>query len=141
MIVWLKVGGILAAVLAVFFAGYHVGGLAPKLKAETQIATTATTEAQQETHQETVDNTAEAAHDQAIEHPPALVISQPVWLHESQACPSVPVPAAAAGGDPGRGPADPGPTVDLRPQLAAFAQKYEASLADCRRMVAEWPAP
>lgn len=33
MIVWLKAGGILAAVLLVFFAGYHVGGMAPKLAA------------------------------------------------------------------------------------------------------------
>lgn len=34
MITWIKVGGILAAVIAVFFAGYHFGGMASKTALE-----------------------------------------------------------------------------------------------------------
>lgn len=141
MIVWAKVGGILVAVLIVFFAGYHVGGLAPKLAAAKTEVKQEAAQAAADTKQLTVNTQAEAAHDQAVEHPPALIISHPVWLHEPQVCPSVPVPTAAAGGNPSGGAADAGPSVDLRPQLAAFALKYEAALADCRRMAAEWPAP
>jgi len=139
VIVWLKVGGILAAVLIVFFAGYHFGGMAPKLaEAKTEVKQE-TKQASADSKQLTVDTQAEAAHDQAIEHPPALVISKPVWLRAPAVCPSVSVPAAAAGGTSSGGAADAGSAVDLRPQLAAFAQKYEAALADCRRLAAEWP--
>lgn len=140
MIVWLKVGGILAAMVVVFFTGYHFGGMAPKLAAAKIAAKQEAAQTAADTKQLTVDNTAEAAHDQAIEHPPALVISHPVWLREPQVCPAgVPVPTQAASGHPSGGAADAGPSVDLRPQLAAFAVKYEAALADCRRLVAEWP--
>lgn len=41
MIVWAKVGGILAAVAAVFFVGFHFGGMASKTALEGFLATQA----------------------------------------------------------------------------------------------------
>lgn len=116
---------------------YHQGSLAPKLAAATAIVEKEAVEIKQEQKQEVTNNQAEAQHDQDIEHPAPLIIKQPVWLRQPAIC--LPFPAQAPDPSPAPRPVDPGPGIDLRPQLAAFVTKYENALSDCRRMAAEWP--
>jgi hypothetical protein len=139
MIAYLKWGGIAAAFLGWSWLCYHQGSLAPKLKAATAEIKEEQTQIQQEAKQLQTNTQAEAQHDQDTEHPTILILRQPVWLRTPALSTSVSVPAATANPGTAIRPADAGPTVDLRPQLAAFALKYENALSDCRRMAAEWP--
>lgn len=116
-----------------------VGTLPGKVKAEKQEVKIDQTQIAQDTKQATTNAKAEAVHDQEVEHPPILIIKQPVWLRPSAAICDVPVPAKTTQPDSSSRPADAGPPIDLRPQLAAFALKYENALSDCRRQNAEWP--
>ena len=128
-----------ASIAALLFGGgIYVGRLTVEVLEEKAVVKVDTATIKQDQTQESTDQKAEAQHDQDIEHPAPLIIKQPVWL---QPPPSIVVqfPASPANPSPAAGPADPGPAIDLRPQLAAFAKKYEDSLSDCRRMAAEWP--
>lgn len=132
--------GYVIAALAVFLfgGGVYVGRLTVETKTEKAIIKTDAGEIKQDQKQETTNNAAEAQHDKDIEHPAALLIKQPVWLREPAAV-CLPLPAPAANPSPTPRPVDPGPGIDLRPQLAAFALKYEAAISDCRRMASQWP--
>lgn len=135
----LKWGAIATILIATHALCYHWGTLESKVSLETHAAISNAMKVATEEKQLTTDTTADAIHDQEIEHPPALVIKQPVWLRPPAAICPVSGPATAADQRAAGGAADPGPGIDLRPELAAFAQKYEAALADCRRLAAEWP--
>lgn len=134
--------GAIAAILILAGDGalfYHFGTQHSIVKTDTQELKTAAADATQVHTQEITDNTAEAVHDQEVEHPPILGIPEPVRVCPSASVRVVQVPAPAASVSAPERPTDPGPGIDLRPQLAAFALKYENALSDCRRMAAEWP--
>jgi hypothetical protein len=138
--IWIKCGVLAAMFLGWSWLCYHQGSLAPQLKEAKAEVKSEQTQIQQDSKQTATNTQAEAQHDQDIEHPPTLVLKQPVWLRSPAICPAaVQVPVTAAGQPATERPADPGSRIDLRPQLAAFALKYEQALADCRRMAAEWP--
>lgn len=64
-----------------------------------------------------------------------------VLLRDRPASPSpVPsAPAAAASPTTQAGGFDAGAGIDLRPQINRFEIKYEAAIADCRAVLAQWP--
>lgn len=131
-------GYLIAAVaIALFGGGLYVGRLTVEVPVEKAEVKQEQAQVQQDTKQAITDNQAEAQHDQDIEHPATLLIKQPVWLRQPSAvCLPLPSPADPS---PAPRPVDPRPAIDLRPQLAAFALKYENALSDCRRMATEWP--
>jgi hypothetical protein len=72
------------------------------------------------------------------QHTPVVVhlVAQP---GTSQVLPSPASPPTGAA--PGRGGADAGSGIDLRPWINAFEAKYEQEFADCRRLRDSWPQP
>jgi hypothetical protein len=136
---WLYV----ALAAALFGGGLYVGRLTVEVPAEKAVVKQEQTEIQQEAKQITTNTAAEATHDTEVENRSPLIIKQPVWLREPpNIC--LPLPATPANQPPAERPTDPGPgpniqSIDLRPALAEFAQKYENALSDCRRMASEWP--
>jgi hypothetical protein len=106
-----------------------------KLQAETAAA------AQEAKYQTLIAKPAEAQHAKDIAAIPLRVVTTPIWLHDGQICAgAVPtLPQEAAGVDPESGGAESGPGRDIRPLLERFKAKYEAVIADCQRLDAEWP--
>lgn len=136
MIVWVKVGGILAAVLLVFFAGYHVGGLAPKLSnAKAEIKTALAAQQQTHTDETTIAQEAKAYEDARL----APIAAPAVRVCEYSPAGAVRSPAAAGSGAHAPAavdrttevPAVPGP--DIGPGLmraAAIATAQVTALQD-----------
>jgi hypothetical protein len=153
VITWIKVGGILAAVIAVFFAGFHFGGLGP----ETQLADFEAKEAQNTAtavlaerasaqHQATIDFNAETQHAKDLQDLAALTpVSTPLLVFRTApaAGGAVPRTQGAAGtvaAHPEGGGGEPvGGTVDIRPDVEALKHRLEVVMADYRELAAEWP--
>ncbi len=85
---------------------------------------------------------AEVKHAQDIQSVTALISAhnQPIIVRIPTS--SSPVPGTAspsAGIHPSGGGADPGPGVNIRPDVQGFESKYELALANCRSALAQWP--
>jgi hypothetical protein len=153
VITWLKVGGILAAVLACFAFGYHLGGLAPKTalaKYEADqaqnTATAVLAERAAAQHQATVDFNAETRHAKDLQDIAALApVSTPLLVFRtaptaSGAVSCTPAPAGAVAAHPQAGGGEPvGGAVDIRPDVEALKKRLEVVMADYRELAAEWP--
>jgi len=136
MIAWLKIGGILAAVLLVFGLGFHFGSLAPKLAAATaEVKQDEAQDAKRLTDQATVAQEARSYEAAALEPIPAPVV---------RLCVSAP-PAALPSAHPARSgtdapdatvpanPLPPSPGPDIGPSLmraAAIAESQVTQLQD-----------
>lgn len=87
---------------------------------------------------------AEVRRDQELDSVNAAIKrnAAPIWMCQPPNTRPVSTgPARPQSTDPPGRPVDPGPrtSVDIRPQINALEQKYEAALADCRKVVASWP--
>lgn len=136
-------------VLALGFVLYKIYGAGEdKIKAsdlkslQTQIAEQAQTLAGW--RQESSNANDQLSRDLATLHAP-VPDKPPVWLCNGSSEPrSEVLPAPATSPDsahPAPGGTDTGRGRDIRPQLEALKLKYETALAECRSVIAQWPAP
>jgi hypothetical protein len=153
VITWLKVGGILAAVLVCFAFGYHLGGLGPKTaladfeaKQAENTATAVLAERASAQHQATVDFNAETQHAKDLQDLAALTpVSTPLLVFRtapaaSRAVSGAQAPAGTVAAHPQGGGGEPvGGAVNIRPDVEALKKHLEAVMADYRELAAEWP--
>lgn len=147
MIVWAKIAGILGAVLIVFFAGYHVGGMAPKLAdAKAEVKQEVAADTKRTADQTTVAQEAQTYEDAQLapiaapvvrmcEYAPAARLPSP-----NPTGPGTHAPAATHGADPV--PPVPGP--DIGPGLlrsSTVAEAQVAGLQDYINRVCQAKAP
>jgi hypothetical protein len=153
MIDWIKIGGVLAAVLACFGFGYHLGGLGPKSDLANyqrdqaqNTAKAVLAERASAQHQATVDFNAETQHAKDLQDLAALTpVATPLLVFRAAPAASGAVPGAAGhagalAAHPQGGGGEPvGGTVDIRPDIEALKKRLEAVMADYRELAAEWP--
>lgn len=138
---YLKYGSIVAAALALFAAGWHLGALGPTAKLAAYKSSQAVLQATQESTQLKTDQKADEVHDEEISAIRLHVVDTPVLVRMPVSAPAaVQGTPAAADQPPGPRPADAGSGErDIRPGITALEARYESVIADCRRMAAEWP--
>jgi hypothetical protein len=153
VLAWIKVGGILTAVLIVGAFGYWLGGMAPKTAlAAAQAAQAMNTanavlaERASAQAQAAADHTAEAQRVKDQQALDALTpVATPLLVFRAAPALSCAVPGAetsarALAADPAtRGSEPVGGGVDVRPAVEALKKRLEGVMADYRELKAEWP--
>jgi hypothetical protein len=152
-VIWAKIGGILAAIAAVFLVGFHFGGMASKttlaLYQASEAENTAKAVLAERTSaqaQAAIDHTAETRHAKDLTDIAALApISTPLLVYRTVAAPIGTVPGAQSKAGPvATHPAEGGGervgrAVDIRDDVEALKKRLEVVMADYRELDAEWP--